>query len=154
MRGKILNVNYSTGEGIISGDDGQRYSFQNGDWNGQAPPAAGQAVDFQNNGDRAVSVFKIAGDNPFSGDKNKLIAGLLGIFLGGLGVHKFYLGYNKPGIIMAAMTIGGFLTSWLIIGLLPLMAASLIGFIEGIIYIVTSDEDFERKYVQGQHHWF
>ena len=35
----------------------------------------------------------------------KLVAGILGIVLGGLGVHKFYLGYQKEGIIQ----LGGFL---------------------------------------------
>ena len=40
--------------------------------------------------------------------QKKLIAGLLAIFLGGLGVHKFYLGNTQPGVIMLAATIGGF----------------------------------------------
>ena len=35
----------------------------------------------------------------------KLVAGLCGIFIGGLGIHKFVLGNNKPGIIMAAVSV-------------------------------------------------
>lgn len=35
---------------------------------------------------------------PFGEQKSKLVAGLLGIFLGGLGVHNFYLGYNGKAI--------------------------------------------------------
>jgi len=38
--------------------------------------------------------------------KSKLVAGLLGIFLGGLGIHRFYLGYTMMGIIQIAVTFG------------------------------------------------
>ncbi len=154
MRGRILHVDYTTGEGVISGEDGKRYSFKNTEWKGQSAPSNGQSVDFQEQGDSALAIYKVGGDNPFAGDKNKLVAGILGIFLGWVGVHKFYLGYKNPGIVMAVMGIGGFLTSWLLIGLLPLMIVSVIGFIEGILYIVCSDEEFERKYVQGRKEWF
>ena len=37
----------------------------------------------------------------------KLAAGLLGIFLGSFGVHKFVLGYNKAGIIMLVVSLAG-----------------------------------------------
>ena len=85
-----------------------------------------------------------------TGDKNKLAAGLLGIFLGGLGIHKFYLGYNKEGIIMLAVGVGG--------GILTCGAVtcvvSIIGLIEGIIYISKSDEEFNATYVANQKFWF
>ena len=38
--------------------------------------------------------------------KSKIVAGLLGIFLGGLGIHRFYLGYTMMGIIQIAVTFG------------------------------------------------
>lgn len=37
--------------------------------------------------------------------KSKLIAALLGIFLGSLGIHNFYLGYNTKGIIQLSVTL-------------------------------------------------
>ena len=37
--------------------------------------------------------------------KSKMVAGLLGIFLGGFGVHRFYLGYTKMGIIQIVVTL-------------------------------------------------
>lgn len=37
--------------------------------------------------------------------KQKLVAGLLGIFLGAWGVHQFYLGDNKKGIIRIIVTV-------------------------------------------------
>ena len=41
------------------------------------------------------------------GAKSKLIAGLLGIFLGGLGIHDFYLGNTKKGIIHIILATAG-----------------------------------------------
>ena len=42
---------------------------------------------------------------PAPGADKKLVAGLLGILLGGLGIHKFYLGYQKEGLIMLLVTV-------------------------------------------------
>ena len=64
--------------------------------------------------------------------KNKLVAALLAIFLGGLGIHKFYLGKIGWGIVYL-------LFCWTSI-------PSIIGFIEGIIYLVMSDSEFAKKY--------
>ena len=78
--------------------------------------------------------------------KNKLVAGLLGIFLGSLGIHKFYLGYSKAGVIMLLVSV-------LTLGFAsPIMA--IIGFIECILYIAKSDVDFHNTYVMGQKAWF
>lgn len=41
---------------------------------------------------------------PLGGQKSRLVAGLLGIFVGGLGVHNFYLGYNGKGIAQIALS--------------------------------------------------
>lgn len=74
--------------------------------------------------------------------EKKLVAGILGIVLGGLGVHKFYLGYTKEGIIQLVATF------------FTLGFASLIGFIEGIIYLVKDDKDFDDTYVKNKKAWF
>ncbi|MBR1899138.1 MAG: TM2 domain-containing protein [Oscillospiraceae bacterium] len=55
--------------------------------------------------------------------KSKLAAGLLGIFLGGFGVHRFYLGYTKMGVIQIIVT------------LVTCGAGSLWGFVEGILIL-------------------
>ncbi|ULH16641.1 TM2 domain-containing protein [Deinococcus sp. KNUC1210] len=93
--------------------------------------------------------------------QKKLIAGLLGIFLGSLGVHKFYLGINQPGIIMLGLTVGGWilftLLAIILIGFVFLLlpaAVGLIGLIEGILYLTKTDADFEREYVVGKKPWF
>lgn len=77
--------------------------------------------------------------------QKKLVAGLLGIFLGGLGVHKFYLGLNTAGFIMLGASIATIL-------FLP-GAVGLLGLVEGIIYLTKSDTDFEREYLQGRKEW-
>ncbi len=85
-----------------------------------------------------------------SKDNKKVVVGLLAIFLGGFGVHKFVLGYNKEGIILLAVTliIGGIscgLFGWV---------AWIIGIIEGIIYLTKTDEDFYNIYQVGKKPWF
>ena len=80
--------------------------------------------------------------------KNKIAAGLLAIFLGTLGIHKFYLGYTSAGVIMLLVTLLG---SLVLIG--PLVMA-VIALIEGIIYLTKSDEQFYLTYVAGKRAWF
>ena len=82
--------------------------------------------------------------------KEKMVAGLLGIFLGSLGIHKFYLGYTTEAIIMLAVTIaGGFIS----LGIAT-FAMGTIGLIEGIIYLTKSDEEFQQMYVYNHKGWF
>ena len=76
------------------------------------------------------------------GADKKIIAGILGILVGGFGVHKFVLGYTTEGIIQ------------LVLGLITCGAAGIIGIIEGVIYLTKSDEDFVRTYVQSKKGWF
>jgi TM2 domain-containing membrane protein YozV/RNA polymerase subunit RPABC4/transcription elongation factor Spt4 len=83
-----------------------------------------------------------------AGAKNKIIAGVLGILLGWLGIHKFYLGYTKQGLIMLLVSIFGSLIK---VG--PFIMG-IIGLIEGILYLVKSDEDFYATYVQNKKKWF
>jgi TM2 domain-containing membrane protein YozV len=81
---------------------------------------------------------------------NKIPAGVCGILLGGLGIHKFILGYNTAGVITLLVTIvGGVLTCGVAAGVMHL-----IGLIEGIIYLCKSDEEFVRIYVDGRKEWF
>ena len=78
--------------------------------------------------------------------KDKLVAGLLAIFLGTLGIHKFYLGYTKSGVIML-------LVSLLTFGIGATVMA-VIALIEGILYLTKSDAEFYQTYVQNNKEWF
>lgn len=76
----------------------------------------------------------------------KIAAGICGILLGALGVHKFILGYTKEGVIMLLVTVltmgfGGFIMG-------------IIGLIEGIVYLVKPDDEFVATYVNSKKGWF
>jgi TM2 domain-containing membrane protein YozV len=76
----------------------------------------------------------------------KIAAGIFGILLGSLGIHKFILGYTGAGLIML-------LVSLLTCGIAsPLM--HIIGMIEGIVYLTKPDSEFIRLYVEGRREWF
>jgi TM2 domain-containing membrane protein YozV len=77
---------------------------------------------------------------------SKIAAGICGILLGSLGIHKFILGYTGAGLIMLLVTL---LTCFIAS---PIM--HLIGLIEGIIYLTKSDADFVKTYVEGRREWF
>lgn len=65
---------------------------------------------------------------PAGQQKSKLAAGLLGIFLGGLGIHNFYLGQNKRGLtqlLVSCLTCG--------IGAFPMQ---IWGLVEGVFYLI------------------
>lgn len=88
------------------------------------------------------------------GDNKKILAGILAIFLGWAGVHKFILGYQKEGIILLVVSIIGFVLSCIGIGVFLVWATGLIGLIEGIIYLTKSDEEFYNTYQAGRRPWF
>lgn len=85
-----------------------------------------------------------------SNEKNKLAAVLLAVFFGGLGFHKFYLGYTGQGMTMLMTSIiGGIITA----GFVTLVIV-VIGLIEGILYLAKSDDEFNRIYVTNKRFWF
>ncbi|MBX3281686.1 MAG: TM2 domain-containing protein [Acidobacteria bacterium] len=84
------------------------------------------------------------------GADKKVLAGVLGIVLGGLGIHKFVLGYNTEGIIMAAVWVVGII---FLCGI-PSMVMGIIGIIEGIMYLTKSDEEFVNTYIVNKKGWF
>ena len=158
MKGYILDYSVQNNRGIISGDDNQRYSFNGADWMESEPPRRGMQVDFAATGDQAAQIYvAIGAGQPYAYgggagarySKSKIAAGLLAIFLGWLGIHKFYLGYTGPGIILLLCgTIG-----WVAFFIPPIIA-SIIGLIEGIIYLTKSDDQFEQEYALSRKSWF
>ena len=73
--------------------------------------------------------------------KSKLVAGLLGIFLGGFGVHNFYLGYNRNAWIQAGVTGGSIILTAIscgILGIIGIPASTgmgIWGLVEGIMIL-------------------
>ena len=80
------------------------------------------------------------------GADKKIVAGILAILVGSLGVHKFVLGYTTEGLIMLLVTV-------LTCGIAGIVM-SIVGIVEGIMYLTKSDEDFVRTYIQSKKGWF
>ena len=82
--------------------------------------------------------------------KNKILAGVLAILFGGLGVHKFYLGKYGLGVLYALFpffsTLIALATDSEAIFMLSFLP-SFVSFIEGLMYIFMSNEDFQKKYI-------
>jgi TM2 domain-containing membrane protein YozV len=84
------------------------------------------------------------------GPKSKVVAALLAFFLGGLGIHKFYLGYNTAGIIILLISLVGGLFTFGIASIV----ISILTFIEFFIYLTMTDETFEATVCRGTRPWF
>ena len=63
-----------------------------------------------NCGIKLAATYNTCADTTVQKQKNKFIAGLLAIFLGTLGIHNFYLGYNKKGITQLLLFV--FFMGW------------------------------------------
>ena len=83
---------------------------------------------------------------PGSTEGNKVAAGICGILLGSLGIHKFILGMTTPGLIMLLVTVLTCGVGGVVMGI--------IGLIEGIMYLTKSDEEFHQTYVVDKKAWF
>ena len=81
-------------------------------------------------------------NNQPAGAEKKVTAGVLGILIGSLGVHRFYLGDTKGGILR------------IVISLVTCGLGSIIGLVEGIIYLTKSDEEFVETYINQKKAWF
>ncbi len=85
----------------------------------------------------------------------KIAAGICGILLGGLGVHKFILGFNSAGTIMLSVyLICVFSGCLLIVPVVGAMAIQVVGLVEGILYLTKSDEEFYQTYAIERREWF
>ena len=112
--------------------------------------ASEKAKDFANDAKETATEFTDSAKATFdSGDNKKILAGVLGILLGWLGVHKFILGYTKEGAIMAVIGVLG----WFLCGI-PTMIVSIVGLVEGIIYLTKTDAEFYNTYQVGKKPWF
>lgn len=78
--------------------------------------------------------------NTYRSEK-KIPAALLGILVGFFALNKFYLGYTREGVIQ------------LVANIVTCGIASIIPFIEGILYLFMSDKEFDDTYVYGKKPW-
>lgn len=134
MRGTVISFDQMSNTGIISGYDGNRYTFYRQDWRANSFPQPGLETDFvaENYFAREVMVIQ---SNPVQYSatvktgKERIAYILLGIFLGVFGAHNFYAGYNGKAIAQLLITILSF-------GIL-----SFVPFIWAIIEVITVTVD-------------
>jgi hypothetical protein len=69
---------------------------------------------------------------PAIGGKSRIAAALLAFFLGGLGIHRFYLGRPLSGILYLVFF-------WTLI-------PGIIAFVEFIVYLCMTDGEFAQRY--------
>jgi TM2 domain-containing membrane protein YozV len=147
MRGQVLGVDRTSGEGQISGEDGHRYTFRPDDWSDARGPAVGARIDFATEGTRALRIFRLPDSDtasvgpvrqPPANDRNKYVAALLAFFLGTLGIHRFYLGRNGTGVLMIVLSIT-------VVGLI---VTGLWALIDTVRYLIMSDAEFEHRYAR------
>jgi len=134
-----------------SGDLGQQQTQQGYQSGGYAPPQAPPS--YPGYAPQHGMSYQPGGggtDWQALGANKKMPAGLCGILVGGFGVHKFILGYQTEGIIMLVVwLVGLFLTCGI-----ASAAVSVVGIIEGVMYLTKSDEEFVRTYIQNKKGWF
>ncbi|MBS1003611.1 MULTISPECIES: TM2 domain-containing protein [Acetobacter] len=162
MRGTVLTYDSVSGDGLISGNNEQRYHFGSADVHSDTSlliPGAG--VDFEVKGEAATSVFVLpvlvnfpqrepsSQGTPITQGRNRVVASVLALLFGVLGIHKFYLGYKKAGFIMLLVSVVGVT----FLGL-PGVVIYAVAFFEAIIYICKTDEEFYDTYVAQERDWF
>ena len=127
--------------------------------------------------DQGAGVSKSAEEEKPEYLRSRIAAGVLAIVLGGLGIHKFYLGYKKEGALMLACSLGLPIVGWalaFVIGFLSVTTRvygisifafipTILGFtplvvwgfalVEGIIYLTMSDERFNDTHVEHYKGW-
>lgn len=143
MRGQVLGVDVSTGDGQISGEDGQRYVFRPDDWSDRVGPSVGALIDFEVDGRSARRIYRQPGTYSAAPpvartDRNKYVAALLAFFLGVFGVHRFYLGRVGSGVVMLVLTCT----------LVGAIVSGIWAFVDFIRYLVMSDAEFDARYQQ------
>ncbi|OAD91052.1 hypothetical protein A7A78_04350 [Aequorivita soesokkakensis] len=123
---------------------------QNSDYDSTKKRIDEATDNFEQQAKHTANEFKEEWNKVTQGQENKkLLAGVLALLFGWLGIHKFILGYNTEGIILLVIGLSGILTCGITSGI-----SGIIGIIEGIIYLTKSDEEFYQTYQVGKKGWF
>ncbi|WP_371376782.1 TM2 domain-containing protein [Thalassotalea aquiviva] len=138
MEGIILGLDSNNSQGAIKGTDGNRYYFNIEEWKGQFEIRQNMRVDFEVNDGRAIGIFPLGQlanlTSCTNAPKSKFTAAILAFCLGGIGIHKFYLGSWGWGLIHLF-----FFWTWI---------PAIVSFIEFIRYLTLTDDEFSEKSAQ------
>jgi hypothetical protein len=132
MLGTIESYDSKSQTGVIKSKEDD-YAFHINDWQEEELPDDGDEVVFEEK-DGEIYTVSLVGANfaQLEAVKSRTIAGLLGLILGAVGAHRFYLGYYVIGILQLIVTVVtlGFGLLW--------------GFIEGFL-ILTGNINKDAK---------
>ena len=169
LGGQILGWSAISDEGAIAGQDGNRYTFHRSEWKDRSiQPERGLRVDFLTDGNAAIEIYpsleqsiSFSGTSPFSkselspsSKKSRVIAGVLAIVLGYFGIHKFYLRYTVPGLIMCFLGIVSVVSASIGLGVIIWLALVIVSIVEAVAYLTKSDHEFHKTYVANRKLWF
>ena len=88
------------------------------------------AENFENEAKKTANEFKEGWNQVTNSEENKkVLAGILGIVLGGFGAHKFVLGYTQEGLILLGIFLLSFPLMCIIIGAFTIYIPIIIGII-------------------------
>lgn len=114
MLGHIESYDEKCQTGVIK-RDGEFYEFHIDQWTSEAPPKAGDDVDFDHEDDKVIDVSLVGAylveAKPV---KSRMLAALLGIVFGAIGLHRLYLGFYGIALAQIIVTFltGGFGVVW------------------------------------------
>jgi len=111
MQGQILQVGGADGNGLILGDDGNRYTFSLAEWKVASPPAAGMTVDYVPSGTFAREIYPVPGmgaqPSPAAPGTAPGVPQNNASMLGGIGILCLALGFIFPLVpTIAALVLG------------------------------------------------
>ncbi|BBL56733.1 hypothetical protein MKFW12EY_03460 [Methylomonas koyamae] len=135
MLGHIESYDERCQTGVIKYQN-QFYEFHIDQWTSQEPPKSGDDVDFDHDDGKVSEVSPVGAYlMEVKPVKSRMLAALLGIAFGAIGLHRIYLGFYMLGLLQTLVTLGtgGFGVMW--------------GFIEGVL-IFTGHIDKDAK---GRH---
>lgn len=134
MKGQVITFDEETNKGLISGHDGNRYSFTRMDWTKkEIQPKVRSEVDFEVSDDgSAKDIIALSGGA--AEEKSRTAYVLLAIFVGPIGIHNFYAGYKGKGVVQ------------LLISVLSLGFLALFVWIWNIVEAINVKQDAEGNY--------
>jgi TM2 domain-containing membrane protein YozV len=123
MLGKIESYDEKFQTGVVN-YEGEFYEFHLDQWTSDTAPKAGDDVDFDYEEDKVIEIGPVGAYLvELKPVKSRVIAGLLGLIFGAIGLHRFYLGFYGIGLaqILVTYLTGGFGVIW--------------GFMEGVLIL-------------------
>lgn len=108
-------------------------------------PSAPSPVPPMSHGYGAPDRYAPYGRDPMTGepfsDRSKVVAGLLQIFFGSLGIGRFYMGSTAIAVTQLVLTLIGYVTMIILIGFLIVPAVALWALIDGFVILAGRPRD-------------